>query len=112
MEETTEKTQVRKDAGSPFFLHNPCNYFQETIRSVLRCLGFESQPENYCSNDGKEKGGGVETSSSASSAEEQLADPQPSSAEDPSLLLVSLRRRHPQPPIEGGSGPGTNATST
>ncbi|PIN04411.1 hypothetical protein CDL12_23059 [Handroanthus impetiginosus] len=59
MEETSENNKVKE---TPFFFHSSCNYCQEFIRAILRCLGLESEPRD--------------------SSAEQPADP-PSSMADP-----------------------------
>ncbi|KAK4428430.1 hypothetical protein Salat_1142600 [Sesamum alatum] len=111
MEETSEKNKVT--SSEPFFLQNPCNYFQEFIWGVLKCLGFESEPRNSSPNVEDSKGGD-ETSCyqlGSSSSAEQPADPPLSATDppaDPAPVMARTRRRPTRPPISGGRGPQTN----
>ncbi|KAH6782430.1 hypothetical protein C2S51_007723 [Perilla frutescens var. frutescens] len=88
------------------FVQNPCNYFQEFMRAVLNCLGFNSEPPNSPSN--------VDDDGDGISSGQIPADP-PSSAADPPAdppVAVELRvappRAPPRPPISGGRDPQTN----
>ncbi|KAI3465040.1 hypothetical protein Pfo_021703 [Paulownia fortunei] len=111
MEETSEKNKVTKSAGEPFFVHNPCNYFQEFIWAVLKCLGFESEPQNSSSNVKDDKGGDETSCQGSSSSAEQPADPPSSTADppaDPPAAMARTGRTPPRPPISGGRDPQTN----
>ncbi|KAK4428429.1 hypothetical protein Salat_1142500 [Sesamum alatum] len=114
MEETSERKKVsRSSVGEPLFLDDPCNYFQQLIWGVLKCLGFESGPQNSSSNVDDNKGGD-ETgyNQGSSSSVEQPADPPASSAADPPAdppaMMATVRRRPRNPTISGGRGPQTN----
>ena len=71
-------------------LQNPCNYFQEFMRAVLRCLGFNS--------DGRESSEGAQT-----------VEEESSSTADSPMVLAALVRVPPRPVIRGGGGPQTNS---
>ncbi|KAL7154595.1 hypothetical protein ABFS83_03G012000 [Erythranthe nasuta] len=87
------------------FVTNPCNYFQEFIQAVLKCLGFETTASS--------QGG-----SSSEVSPQQPAEP-PSTDGDPppsgptaAVMAARIGRRPPKPVISGGPGPQTNANPT
>lgn len=110
--------EKNNNGGEPFSLDtSACNYFQDIIRAVIKCLGFDQSepPHNSCPNAAEDDDTKSQSSSSssASSAEQEPTDPPPSSAAAPLMAaLLRMVRRPPTPPISGGSGPQTNAASS
>ncbi|KAL9171927.1 hypothetical protein ABFS82_03G012300 [Erythranthe guttata] len=100
---SSEGNKVNESGGDnhSLFVTNPCNYFQQFIRAVLKCLGFETTAST--------QGG------SSSSSPQQPAEPPPTDGDpppsDPTAAVMAARigRRPPKPIISGGPGPQTNA---
>ncbi|KAL7116574.1 hypothetical protein ACP275_03G012700 [Erythranthe tilingii] len=94
---SSEGNKVNESGGDhhSLFVTNPCNYFQQFIRAVLKCLGFETTTSS--------QGG------SSSSSPETAGDPPPPSDPTEAVMAARIGRRPPKPPISGGPGPQTNA---
>ncbi|KZV24715.1 elicitor peptide 6 [Dorcoceras hygrometricum] len=94
MAEVAEENEAMQKPRAPFSLQNPCRFFQEVLRALLDCLGFES-----CSKRDRTASEG--TSSSPSSAVDPPADL-------PGSTAAALRSAPPRPVISPGPGPQTN----
>ncbi|KAL2468042.1 uncharacterized protein Fot_51567 [Forsythia ovata] len=111
MEEIRESTNGRQNRDA-YFVQNPCSYFEVAIKTLLKCLGFESgEPKNSSTSEEKDNKDGDETTSSQNP--DPPADP-PSPAADPpadpsaSTTMAIVGRTPPRPPIGGGRGGQTN----
>ncbi|KAH6759038.1 hypothetical protein C2S51_019273 [Perilla frutescens var. frutescens] len=86
------------------FVQNPCNYFQEFMRAVLNCLGFNSEPPNSSSNVDDD---GISSGQIPAGLPSAAADP-PADAPVAVELRVAPPRAPPRPPVSGGRDPQTN----
>lgn len=108
MEETIENINGRQNTET-YCVQNPCRYIQVAIKTLLKCLGFET--ENSSTFEEKDKEGVGETSSQEPPADLPATEPPPAdppeAAADPPFINV-LARMPSRPPIGRGRGGQTN----
>ncbi|KAL6511712.1 hypothetical protein OROGR_021309 [Orobanche gracilis] len=115
MEETSEKNKTTTTVGrEPFLLQiNPCKYFQEFIRTVFKCLGFESTPDiQRSSSKGKDNSKFTVDGTAKEVSSSPAVDFPPSTADPPAdpseLAMLTIGRTPPTPTIGGGRGAQNN----